>query len=303
MNHTDPHILIVDDQRGIRLTMTGIIEEIGFHVTDVEDGYQAIDRVKDSIFDLVFLDIKMPGINGLQTLREINKLNPDSLVAMMTGFDVAELVDASFDEGAICVIHKPFEPAQIVNLISSTNATSSAKLPTDIGALAGEIKREIDDAIAESPIARVSVRIPDHEFRALRLLTASGPVSDRTKPLCSSASLGGIAYYGGETQVINDFQAHPLSSESEIALGVKSALAVPINSDSGRNLGSMAVAGYEADYFGTDVVERFRGLALRFGNKMEAANQLEAEILNALKGVGANVAGISTAHAFADINR
>ena len=190
MNHLRPRILIVDDQNGIRRTMTGIIEDLGFQVVDVEDGYQAIDRVKNTRFDLVFLDIKMPGINGIQTFREIKKLRPDSLVVMMTGFDVAELINASFDEGAICIVYKPFEPEQIVNIIRSAHKSCLAKLPTNIGALAGEIQREIDGVITESPIARVTVRIPDGELRALRLLAVSGPAADHTQTLCSSASLG-----------------------------------------------------------------------------------------------------------------
>ena len=56
MNHPSPHILIVDDQKGIRRTMTAIIEDVGFQVVDVEDGYQAIDRVRNTKFDLVFLN-------------------------------------------------------------------------------------------------------------------------------------------------------------------------------------------------------------------------------------------------------
>ena len=107
MSQPIPRILIVDDQTVIRGTMAGIIEDLGFQVFDVEDGYRAIAEVKSTRFDLVFLDIKMPGINGVQTFREIKKLRPNTLVVMMTGFDVGELIDESLDEGAHGVSDDP----------------------------------------------------------------------------------------------------------------------------------------------------------------------------------------------------
>ena len=69
-------ILVVDDMKGMRLTLAVTIEEMGYDVTGVEDGYQAIDAVKKAHFDLIFMDIKMPGINGVQTFREVKKISP-----------------------------------------------------------------------------------------------------------------------------------------------------------------------------------------------------------------------------------
>ncbi len=298
MSQPRPQILIVDDQTNIRRTMAAIIEELEIQVIDVEDGYQAIDQVRNTRFDLTFIDIRMPGINGVQTFREIKKLRPDSLVAMMTGFDVGELVDDSFDEGAICVVYKPFELDQIVNVISSAHESCPARLPTYIGALVGGIQQKIDGVTAASPIARLTVRIPDGEMRALRLLAVSGPAAGCTQILCPSAGLGGTAFYGNETQVMNEYQSYSLKSESGAGLGIKSALAVPIRADSGRILGSVAVSCYEAGYFRTDVVERFRELAQGIGNLMETTSPVEAEFLHGLSG-----AGIPAAQALVDVNR
>ena len=286
MDHPRPRILIGDDQTSIRRTMTGIIEDLGCQVVGVEDGYRAIESVKNTIFDLVFLDIKMPGINGIQTFREIKKLRPNSLVVMMTGWEVQEVVDTAVDEGAMFVVFKPIEPEQVIHLIRSVYKPCPARLPTDICALVGEIQHRIDSTVKESPIARVTVRIPDGELKALRLLAVSGPASGYTKTLGSFASLGGIAFYNNEVQVINDYQSHPLIGESDISLRVKSALAVPIRSGSDRVLGSVAVSCYEADYFDTEVVERFRGLARGVGDLMETTSPEEAEFLHGLKRVG-----------------
>ncbi|NQW22239.1 MAG: response regulator [SAR202 cluster bacterium] len=286
MEHPRPQVLIVDDQYSIRRTMTGIIEDLGCQVEDVEDGYQAIERVRNSIFDLVFLDIKMPGINGIQTYREIKKMRPDSLVVMMTGFEVQELIDSAVDEGAMCVVYKPFEPEQIVQVLRSANTPCPEKLPTNIGSLVAAIQRKIGRVIEGAPIARVAVRVPDGELRALRLVTAISPASLYTQTLGSSASLGGVTFYDNESRIVNDYVSHPLSCESDIALGVKSALAVPIRSNNDRVLGSVVIGCYEADYFSPEVVEGFHALAGEIGNMMEAASPMEAELLDELRRVG-----------------
>ena len=72
-----PRVLVVDDQENARITMRGLIEDLGAQVQTAEDGYQAIEGARTIYFDLAFIDIEMPGINGVQTLRELLKLRPD----------------------------------------------------------------------------------------------------------------------------------------------------------------------------------------------------------------------------------
>ena len=112
-------VLIVDDQRSIRLTLSAILESRGCDMTEVEDGYRAIDAAGESSFDLVLMDIKMPGIDGVQTFREIKKISPGSLVVMMTGYAVQDLVDTAMEEGALSVIYKPFEMEEVFKLVDA----------------------------------------------------------------------------------------------------------------------------------------------------------------------------------------
>ncbi len=112
-------VLVVDDQRSIRLTLSAILESRGCDVTEAEDGYRAIDAAAEGFFDLVLMDIKMPGINGVQTFREIKKTSPGSLVVMMTGYAVQDLVDTAMEEGALSVIYKPFEMEEVFKLLDS----------------------------------------------------------------------------------------------------------------------------------------------------------------------------------------
>jgi len=123
MTDNKPKILVVDDMRSMRLTLSGLMEDKGYHVTGVEDGYQAIDAARRTAFDLIFIDIKMPGINGVQTFREIKKISPGSVVVMMTGFAVEDLVKEALEEGAVSVIYKPFDVEKVVSLVEAVLKT------------------------------------------------------------------------------------------------------------------------------------------------------------------------------------
>jgi two-component system response regulator HydG len=113
------NVLVVDDLRSIRLTLGGILEDEGYNVVMAENGYQAIEAAKKAPFDLVFMDIKMPGINGVQTFREIKKINPEAVVIMMTAYSVEDLIREALEEGAYAVVYKPFDIEKIVSIIES----------------------------------------------------------------------------------------------------------------------------------------------------------------------------------------
>jgi two-component system response regulator HydG len=113
------NVLVVDDLKSIRLTLGGILEDEGYNVVLAEDGYKAIEAAKRTPFDLVFMDIKMPGINGVQTFREIKKINPEAVVVMMTAYSVEGLVKQALVEGAYAVVYKPFDIDDIVSVIDS----------------------------------------------------------------------------------------------------------------------------------------------------------------------------------------
>jgi DNA-binding NtrC family response regulator len=111
------NILVVDDLRSMRLTLGGILEDKGHNVVTVENGYQAIEAVRDAHFDAIFMDIKMPGINGVQTFREVKKIDPKAVVIMMTAYSVEELVKEALEEGAYAVVYKPFDIDRIIAII------------------------------------------------------------------------------------------------------------------------------------------------------------------------------------------
>jgi DNA-binding NtrC family response regulator len=113
------NILVVDDLKGSRLTLGGILEDEGHNVVLAENGYQAIEAAKQIPFDLIFMDIKMPGINGVQTFREVKKVNPQAAVIMMTAYSVEDLVREALEEGAYAVVYKPFDIEHVVSIIEA----------------------------------------------------------------------------------------------------------------------------------------------------------------------------------------
>ena len=119
MQPHETRVLIVDDDNGIRFTLEGIIEDEGYAVRGAKDGYQAIELVKETDFHWVFMDIRMPGLNGLETYLEIKKISPDAKVVMMTGFSVEALVKEALEEGVYAVLYKPLPVEQVLNLLKA----------------------------------------------------------------------------------------------------------------------------------------------------------------------------------------
>ncbi len=114
-----PEILIVDDQKSMRTTLSALMADRGYGVAEAEDGYQAIEAARRREFSLIFMDIRMPWINGVQTFREIKKIRPEAVVVMMTGFAVADLVKEALEEGAYSVVCKPFEVTELLEIVES----------------------------------------------------------------------------------------------------------------------------------------------------------------------------------------
>ena len=102
-------ILIAEDEQTQREILEGFLKKEGFSVTGTANGREALQRLDEEYFDIVLLDYKMPELDGLQTLREIRRLNPDLPVIMMTAYGTVETAVASMKEGALDYITKPID--------------------------------------------------------------------------------------------------------------------------------------------------------------------------------------------------
>ncbi len=102
-------VLVVDDDPGNLETMTDILNEMNFKVSTASDGYQAIEMMKRGSFDAVMMDLRMPGIDGIETLRRIKVTKPDAKVILMTAYASEATVLAARREGASTVLYKPID--------------------------------------------------------------------------------------------------------------------------------------------------------------------------------------------------
>jgi len=112
-------ILIVDDEVGPRESLRMILKPI-YEVYTVGDGHEALRCIHDKNIDLVTLDLKMPGLSGIDVLREIKKFQPDIEVIVITGYGTLNNAQEAIRFGAGDFISKPFNVADIIAIVSKS---------------------------------------------------------------------------------------------------------------------------------------------------------------------------------------
>jgi signal transduction histidine kinase len=100
-------VLVIDDEAGVRDMLGEALRRKGYTVTEAADGDAAVERVRAARFDVALCDLKMPGIDGLETLRQIKEINPDIEIIIMTGYGTMENAIESHRQGAFDFLVKP----------------------------------------------------------------------------------------------------------------------------------------------------------------------------------------------------
>ncbi len=100
-------VFVVDDDRDFAEGLADVLEMAGHDVELAFNGQDALEVLIQSDFDVAFMDVVMPGMNGVESFLEIRKFKPDAKVFMMTGYSVQELLDQAIDHGALGVLDKP----------------------------------------------------------------------------------------------------------------------------------------------------------------------------------------------------
>jgi two-component system, NtrC family, nitrogen regulation response regulator NtrX len=145
------HLLIVDDEHAIQASLRGVLEDEGYRVTVVGNGADALRALAEEVPDLVFLDIWMPGQDGLETLREIRRQRPQVAVIMISGHATIETAVKATHLGAYDFIEKPLSLEKV--LLTVNRALEHARLARENETL----RARLDDRIeitGDSPLVR-----------------------------------------------------------------------------------------------------------------------------------------------------
>ena len=112
-----PKILIVDDGDSQRFVLKGFLLREGYLVSEAENGIKALQSVKDQHFDIILLDHKMPGMNGVDVLKEIKRTNPEIAVVIISAYGTIERAVEAMEAGAFYYITKPVELDKLLILL------------------------------------------------------------------------------------------------------------------------------------------------------------------------------------------
>ncbi|AJQ29432.1 MULTISPECIES: response regulator [Pelosinus] len=133
MSNIKHTVLVIDDQPGIRRLLMEVLSEEGYAVHTAANGYEGIQKVKDLKPVLILMDMKMPGMDGIETLRELKRLNQANKVIMMTAYGELELVNIAKELGAYAYITKPFDIIDLCSMIATLISGNNKECELKIG--------------------------------------------------------------------------------------------------------------------------------------------------------------------------
>lgn len=110
-------ILVIDDEEVVRLLFKDTVEELGHKVITTKTASEALELVKQQDFDLVFLDLKMPGMDGAELFRQIKAIRPRLPVTIITGYPDSDIMARALAQGPFGVMNKPFGESDIITAV------------------------------------------------------------------------------------------------------------------------------------------------------------------------------------------
>ena len=122
-------ILVVDDEQSLRDVLSIMLKRAGYAVTSAMDGEEAIELLNREIFDLVITDLRMPKINGMEVLKAVKSVSPETVVLIITAFATADSAVEAMKQGAYDYLTKPFQVDEVQLIIR--NALEKRRLSTE----------------------------------------------------------------------------------------------------------------------------------------------------------------------------
>jgi two-component system KDP operon response regulator KdpE len=201
MSQSHGKVLIVDDESAIRRALHNTLQGMGFDVDDAANGEAAMDLVCEAEYDVVLMDINMPGIGGIRACREIRRSMPRLGILMLTVRDREEDKITALDAGADDYITKPFNVRELAARIrAAVRRSSASRVDPDAVIQIGNI--ELDPARRLVRKGGRPVHLTPKEFDLLRYLMAHAGL-----PITHARLLHAVwgPEYGGELEYLRTF--------------------------------------------------------------------------------------------------
>lgn len=132
-------VLIVDDDRDHAESLADVLEMHGHSVELVYSGEEALARFCDADFDITLMDVKLPGMNGVETFFEFRRVRPDARVLLMTGYGVEQLIAQAVENGALGVLRKPFNAFDLLQTVENVQPRGIVMVADDDPIFTGSI--------------------------------------------------------------------------------------------------------------------------------------------------------------------
>lgn len=146
----NPRILVVDDEMAMREALRDWLMEDGYEVGLAGSGEEAITLASEETWDIMLLDLKMPGLDGIETLKKVKEINPEIEIIMMTAYATIDTAVKAMKEGAFDYLVKPFDPDEIQIQINKILERKELKIENLILRQRLEEKYEYDEIIGIS---------------------------------------------------------------------------------------------------------------------------------------------------------
>ncbi|MBN2181672.1 MAG: response regulator [Sedimentisphaerales bacterium] len=161
-------ILIVDDEKNIRMTLTQALEDMDVEIDTAVNGEEALSKLQDGDFGLVLLDLRMPGIDGMQVLDRLSKDRPDVKIIIITAHGTIDAAVDAMKQGAIDFIQKPFTPEEIRDMVSKViqEETTGEQKNGDYDSCLKLAKKSVEDKHIEAAVEHVKKAISLDSSRA-----------------------------------------------------------------------------------------------------------------------------------------
>ncbi len=149
-NHSQRQILVVDDDLDLRENLVEILNAEGYGVQATENASEALEKLRQTDFEVVILDFMMPGMNGIEALYEMKKIAPKAKVIMITAFATIENAVNAIKRGASEFITKPFKIEELLILIKQVleelrfeDGVKKLEMEDTLSSLSNSIRRQI----------------------------------------------------------------------------------------------------------------------------------------------------------------